>query len=376
MAKTKNNVQMPAGIRNKLMAAVAMLMISCVMLITSTYAWFTLSTAPEVTNIDTQVTGNGSLEIALMPEDGNLANITAGKGTSSSVQKVILANRTWGNLVSLTSGEYGLDNVTLMPAKLATTTLSKTNVLNTAKYGTDGRITTVDGTTVLKAYDSEAGKFSKDIYGVRAIGEENTGVNLDKFQTYGYIIDLALRTNASSENGINLILQKEGIQRIYNGDNPSADETTQGSGSTFTVTSDVSADVLKSIRFTFVENMGNTTGEIQVLGTAKLGNSKRENENTVYELNMISLQTTSTGSNGLTMVTPPNTTDDGDYVLTKLQQNVAKQISVVVWLDGAALDSADFATEGTTVKGSLNLQFSTDTTLYPAENTKLKNTAN
>ena len=362
MAKTKNNVQMPSDIRNRLMAAVAMLMIACIMLVTTTYAWFTLSTAPEVTNIDTQVAGNGSLEIALMPADGDMTKIVAGKGTSSSVQAVNLANRTWGNLVSLTSTEYGLANINLMPAKIATgDSLTKTNILNTAEYGRDGRITTVSGVTSLASYVVDSGTFTGSDYGVRAIGEANTGVNLDTFATFGYVIDLALRTNTTTEDGgdINLLLQSTGIQRIYNGsDNKSAstDTATQGSGTTFTVTGTPNADLLKAIRFTFIENMGNNddTAAINVLGEAKLSD---------------------TATNGAySLVITDGVTIDGNYKLTTLKENEAKQISVVVWLDGSQIDSADLAIEGTSLDGVLNLQFSTDTALYPASNTTLKNT--
>ena len=42
MEKSKK-FRMPAGIRNKLTAAVAMLLVSSIMMVSSTYAWFTLS---------------------------------------------------------------------------------------------------------------------------------------------------------------------------------------------------------------------------------------------------------------------------------------------------------------------------------------------
>ena len=41
------------SIRKKLLAAIAMLLIACIMTVSSTYAWFTLSTAPEVKGITT-----------------------------------------------------------------------------------------------------------------------------------------------------------------------------------------------------------------------------------------------------------------------------------------------------------------------------------
>ena len=52
------------SIRKKLLAAIAMLLVAVIMTVSSTYAWFTLSTAPEVKGITTTVGANGNLEIA------------------------------------------------------------------------------------------------------------------------------------------------------------------------------------------------------------------------------------------------------------------------------------------------------------------------
>ena len=105
------------NLKTKLMAAVCMLLVSSLMMITSTYAWFTLSTAPEVTGITTAVGANGNLEMALMPETGNVLDIVSAVGDSMEVKNVKLANVTWGNLVKLDSG-YGLDQITLYPSEL------------------------------------------------------------------------------------------------------------------------------------------------------------------------------------------------------------------------------------------------------------------
>ena len=137
MKKTANKrkrVQMPAGIRNKMMAAVSMLMVSSIMLVSSTYAWFTLSTAPEVTGITTNVGANGNLEMMLLTgydEDlnpGSYYSEADDLGVASKVGDSIAAtgdvatsNVTWGNLVDLNSSEYGLDNVVLAPARLNVT---------------------------------------------------------------------------------------------------------------------------------------------------------------------------------------------------------------------------------------------------------------
>jgi hypothetical protein len=119
MEKTKT-VRMPAGIRNKLLAAIAMLLVSSIMMVSSTYAWFTLSTAPEVTGITTSVGANGNLEMALLTTDtfGNMGSIGSAVGDSSAVQAVNEANITWGNLVDLSAAGYGLNSIALLPAAL------------------------------------------------------------------------------------------------------------------------------------------------------------------------------------------------------------------------------------------------------------------
>ena len=103
------------GIQKKLVAAVAMVLVASIMVVTSSYAWFTLSTAPEVTGINTSVGSNGNLEIALRT-DATGANITNSTGAIFPA-----ANNYWGNLVDLSSDVYHLNDITLMPAAIQAT---------------------------------------------------------------------------------------------------------------------------------------------------------------------------------------------------------------------------------------------------------------
>lgn len=195
--KEKKKVVMPYGLRNKLMAAVAMLLVSSIMMVSSTFAWFTLSTAPEIKGISTSVGANGNLEMALLTsgdtakniEDTfkDLTKITSAAGDSTKDLNV--RNLTWGNLVDLgysatgtTDNYYGLDKIQLMPARLNTangTTLTAGSPLKTPKYGTDGRVADVNGQTFSSAkyttggfeYSTEANSAT---YGVRAVGESAT----------------------------------------------------------------------------------------------------------------------------------------------------------------------------------------------------------
>ena len=108
------------GIQKKLVAAIAMVLVASIMVVTSSYAWFTLSTAPEVTGINTSVGSNGNLEIAL--RTGALAQIRNSEGATFPA-----ANNSWGNLVDLSNEMYHLDDITLMPAALTAQMIKKLN---------------------------------------------------------------------------------------------------------------------------------------------------------------------------------------------------------------------------------------------------------
>lgn len=163
-------------IKSKLLAAIAMLMVSCIMVVSSTYAWFTLSTAPEVTGISTAIGANGNLEMALLPGLDNtdtayatVADALAAIGDATGNQTVVERNTTWGNLVDLSDDVYGLDQISLFPAKLG---LSEDNLadyyLGTPKYGADGRFVELATNASAAIYNN--GTFGTNSFGVRAVG--------------------------------------------------------------------------------------------------------------------------------------------------------------------------------------------------------------
>ena len=197
-------------IKSKLMAAISMLLVSSIMMVSSTYAWFTLSTAPEVTGISTAVGANGNLEMALMPESGALSDISSdsGDGNLDTKQK----NVTWGNLVDLSdSSIYGLDNLKLYPSALnvsETGTSILSSPLKTPVYGADGRITVLEANTLTATYDS--GFKANANKGVRAIGVSSgmsqreldysnalSAAN-DSRMTAAYLAKTALETNGNA----------------------------------------------------------------------------------------------------------------------------------------------------------------------------------
>ena len=407
----KKKVLMPFGLRNKLIAAISMLLVSSIMMVSSTYAWFTLSTAPEVKNISTTVAGNGSLEIALMPSDGTLGSIKNGRSTEGTVA-LTTANTSWGNLIDLSDESYGLNGISLNPASLKMKENSaeqlddKTKPLSIANYGMDGRITTLDNSKIfVTGMNTGSKKFTSNVenpYGVRAIGEV-VGADQNLGSSYGYVIDLALRLNTSNDNGVagKLLLQTEKANRIYDG---STNAETMGGGSTMSFSVPVDAglkagalkELLGAIRITFVQNYGNsgiTDADIKVLGTAKLDTSKlydyTNNKNvadvkdaegsdewtvTTEGTAPIFLYKTVTDGKNTTEVKLDGSTEDLKAVLlTEMPKNAAQQISAIVWLDGNAVKNGNVsATAAQSLTGTLNLQFSTDIKLNPAVNTPLK----
>ena len=195
-ANRQRKVTMPINIRKKFAAAICMLLIAAIMMISSTYAWFTLSTAPEVTGITTNVGANGNLEIALLTGESfnnstDDLGIQTGVGDSMEVKEKTVSNVTWGNLVDLADPSYGLDNIILNPAALNIVPFDNTNAdkligcniqgglaspLLAPTYGADGRVINVQQTTTAGVYRNS--KFEEAINdqgqvtdaGVRAIG--------------------------------------------------------------------------------------------------------------------------------------------------------------------------------------------------------------
>ena len=405
----KKKVLMPFGLRNKLIAAISMLLVSSIMMVSSTYAWFTLSTAPEVKNISTTVAGNGSLEIALMPTKGLLSDITA--GVVGKTAALTDKNIKWGNQVVLSEGEndpYGLSAISLNPAQLnyekadgaAEAAFVPDKPLAIAKYGFDGRIAGLDAQNVGVRSKADSVGFDSTNYGVRAIGEltDNKVVT----SAYGYVVDLAMRVNTNN-NGTpgKLLLQTEKANRIYDG---STNAETMGGGSTmsFSVPTDANLkagalkELLGAIRITFVQNYGKSTlgeGEtIKILGTAKLDTSKlfdyTNNKNvadakttegsdkwtvTTEGTAPIYLYKTVTEGENTTEVQLDGTAGKEAILLNAMDKNKAYQISAIVWLDGTAVKNGNVsATAAQSLTGTLNLQFSTDIKLNPAVNTPLK----
>lgn len=180
MTETKRRIKelqaLLPNVRERVISVALLLALSMTMMASASYAWYTLSFAPEATEITTTVSSNGSLEVALAglyDDKGNLLEPLAsmvGDSYSADGQTTQDANLTWGNLIDL-SNNYGLESLVLRPATL----LDKAPAfLASVDYGSDGRYegSAIDfGLTSWKELD---GKYSfavteNMLYGVRAI---------------------------------------------------------------------------------------------------------------------------------------------------------------------------------------------------------------
>ena len=233
------------NLRNKLFAAIAMLLVSSIMMVSSTYAWFTLSTAPEVQGITTTVGANGNLEIALSPADGDSANI--GSAMGDSTKEWTVKNLTWGNLLDLSSTSYGLEAITLLPARLNLGAVA-TAPLKTPVYGADGRIEKLEANTRIAQPVQEAKGYvynvSETFRGVRAVG---TSSSLTKYQiTFNnYLASMAQNASAARDLA-EVSLKNNGAQLA----NMAVAHATAGSGDTNTYGAYKSAmnDVITNLR--------------------------------------------------------------------------------------------------------------------------------
>ena len=128
------------GLRERVAAVALLLVMSITMMTSATFAWLTISRAPEVSGVNTTVAANGNLEIALAnsndiaPGESKVGDSSAAKG-----QTVTAANLTWGNLVNLSDASYGLSNIVLRPALLGNASNLLSQPLKSVNYGGDGR---------------------------------------------------------------------------------------------------------------------------------------------------------------------------------------------------------------------------------------------
>lgn len=232
--------------KERVMAVAILLVMSVSMMISASFAWITLSRAPEAVGMQTTVAANGSLEIALAqglmkeelvaPGESQVGDSSAAEG-----QSIVAANATWGNLVNVSDPVYGLSKIALRPALLSS--YNRTEYpLNGATYGEDGRVVTTNDRYEFTSYEKVATSDTEYFfaagdevtYGVRAIssiGYKNISgnVRIDNFRNdtnqlymeaqnyYGQIV--AEKPNEvntlNSAAGVTCISALEGLVTVF-----------------------------------------------------------------------------------------------------------------------------------------------------------------
>lgn len=167
----KSEKQTNYAIKSKLVSAVAMLLVAAVMVVSSTYAWFTLSTAPEVKGVSTAVGANGALEmlLATLDGEGNWKYGTGSVGGLTTTQR----NTYWGNLVDLSDTSYGSQAITLFPSKLNLNADGKLQLLNPLQvplFGSDGRVESLTPDGAFAKYNGTNFVEDGSYYGFRGLG--------------------------------------------------------------------------------------------------------------------------------------------------------------------------------------------------------------
>lgn len=119
-------------LKEKLTAALILMLVGITMLSTVSFAWLSLSTSPEVSNITSSIASNGNLEVALASGTLRTPVVPGPTQIGDGVLPILGGNLTWGNLINLSDPAYGLDNLVLRPAGL-----NKDNLLKSPLYGAD-----------------------------------------------------------------------------------------------------------------------------------------------------------------------------------------------------------------------------------------------
>ena len=207
---------------------------------------------------------------------------------------------------------------------------------------------------------------------VTANGTSSGNVSLSN--TYGYALDMAFRTNAASSY---LKLQTAAAQRVYS---DGTSEATQGGGSTMTFKADTDntnkavlkeaqvVSLMQAIRVAFIDpEVGTLYGiaTLENITTGDDGSMKGE-----LKLNNVSNLDTAAKTFELNTRVP---NEGAEAKLMDLEQNTAKKLTVLVYLDGHGVDNGDVANAASSMTGTLNLQFSSSAELKPMENTALRN---
>lgn len=205
-------------LKERLTAAVLILLVGVIMFTTVSFAWITLSVNPEVSNITTSVASNGNLEIALAGGSRYNPIVPGPSKVGDANLPLAEGNLTWGNMINLSDPSYGLGNLVLRPASL-----NKDDLLNSPLYGADYTETgRQDGFITSFRYakwqstnpDDKNAPWEfmiSDDLGVRAISSTQMAESSGYAYSLQLKIDAAMQANSDAQNAYLAITQNYDI---------------------------------------------------------------------------------------------------------------------------------------------------------------------
>ncbi len=300
-------------------AAIALLNFSIVFTGVS-YAWLSLSTNPEITNIVASVGANQNLEIAL--DDGYQTAFDVDMASSvSGTQGSVAGNPyTWGNLVDLTYAFSG------GVPELRQVKLNKTDseiFFEYPLYGEDGRVARLS-----KLQEIAVSNFLDlgDRGGVKFYVPDSSS----KKDAYAYSVTYWMRTNVSGE-----ITFSEAHKRADDGGNATEGVNgVVGGGSYISVpiagngTAQEMDRFMSRVRVLLIDE---TAGACNILFEASICAGESDGTERVYKL---VTHSEDAGDNAVYK-------SDIPFTPFNLEANQAKKVTLLVYLDGEELTNAD-----------------------------------
>ena len=327
--------------KKKLTAAVAMLVVSAVMLSGVSYAWYTLSTNPSVENIKANIAANENLEIALDNGYQNETDVDAAStvGTNGPQGSTTGNPYTWGNLVDLeyamTTGEVG-KNLKLAPVKYDT---SADKNFKYPQYGNDGRVNKLENLT--SSYVSDLASVTTAKGGVEALKQTD---NATAYDALG--VTYWLRSNEDAT-----VQLSEKAKRANAGDAATSGvNTTQGQGSyiEIPVSGENTAAIVKNYAKHLVVQL-NVESEDPIYANLDAGTVSANNDKVTFKLSLKDKKTSDTSQANKTIA---------------LKANKAKKVTMYVYVDGETVTNKDALLDDITGI-TMNIQFASNTTDTP-----------
>lgn len=349
-------------LKKKLTAATAMLVVSAVMLSGVSYAWYTLSTNPEVSNIKANIAANENLEIALdngyTNEDAVNDASKVANAENNNIQGSQTGNPyTWGNLIDLKTAMDTLNSTTGKNLLLSPVKYNNGN-LEYPKYGTDGRVASVEayGTPTNISDHSSTDVAGELEGGVKAFSKDES--------TYDAIsIDFWIRANEKTE----VTLSADPAKRagsINDKQTGTTDvNTVEGKGSYISLpipanSENKVANIDKYVsnlvvRFdvtTFGESNSTTSYYAKLTKDASSKDATETAEGVAkYSLALDSVKNSANGN--------------GDAKIS-LEANIAKKVTMYIYIDGETIANKDALLDDLTGM-EMNIQFQSNTTTTP-----------